>query len=573
MNIITIIAGFTMNTPNSINIWKKYSNHISLIVLITVISLITYYRITIQFEMGPLSDSCDFLSNALVFAGQNMSYFDSTRPPFFSFLLSLIFRTGYISANAIFILDGLMYIFGVVGLFFLFKLRFNDIQSFLGALLFATFSEVLAYLSVGFADIASVSLTIWAFYFLILAVKKEGTFFYLAFPFAMLAFLTRYNNALIIFPIFLYILINRHEIKNVKHLFAGILSSFLFIIPVFIFFFEKFGNAFYPFMSAFGTTSTTHLAESAAYDSNLFFFIDKLPSFIGLEGIIALFIIAVGLLIYGFLKLKRNSIDKKKLFDIFKVRKNSTKLKLTLFVVLLLIFVFSFGQILSYFSEVLFFILAYLFYDLVKNLNVKDMDMHLLFFAWFMAFFIFHSVLSIKDNRYFIIMAPPIAHFIIFGLTEISNHLKFKIRGHNATFPIITVILTAIILLSTASYLPVIQQANVDNKITNEQIVLVCEWFVNYDPNYKNTVIYSDLWPYFGWYLKTNVNPMPVFINGKSYSGGVKKFKITPQDNMEYNKELNDDNADYYFCIRKGLNLTSYKPIKTFGNLIIYKRL
>jgi hypothetical protein len=562
-----------MNTLNSIDILKKYSNHILLVVLIIIVSLITYYRVLIQFEMGPLSDSCDFLSNALVFAGQNMSYFDPTRPPFFSFLLSLIFRTGYVSTNAIFVLDGLMYIFGVVGLFFLLKLRFNDLQSFLGALLFATFSEVLSYVSVGFADIASVSLTIWAFYFLILAVKKGSKFFYLAFPFAMLAFLTRYNNALIIFPIFLYILINRHEIKNIKHLFAGILSSFLFIIPVFIFFLEKFGNAFYPFMSAFGTTSTTHLADNAAYDSNLFFFINKLPAFIGLEGVIAIFIIAVGLLIYGFLKLKRNSIDKKNLFKRFKIRKNSTKLKIMSFTVLLLIFVCSFGQILSYFSEVLFFILAYLFYDLVKNLNVKDMDMHLLFFAWFMAFFIFHSVLSIKDNRYFIIMAPPIAYFLIFGLTEISNRLKFKIKGHNATFPIITVILTAIILLSTASYLPVIKQANEDNKITNEQIVLACEWFMNYDSNYKNTAIYSDLWPFFGWYLKTNVDMMPVFMDGQIYTGGVKEFKVTLQDNMAYNNELNENNATYYFCIRKGLNLTSYKPIKQFGNLIIYKRL
>ena len=561
-----------MDSSSLTNILKKYSSHILLVTLIAIVGLITYYRVLIQFEMGPLSDTCDFLSDALVFAGHDMSYFDASRPPFFSFLLSLIFRAGCISTNAIFILDGLMYIFGVAGLFFLLKLRFNDLQSFLGALLFATFPEVLAYVSVGFADIASVSLTIWAFYFLILAVKRDSKLFYLAFSFAMLAFLTRYNNALLIFPIFLYILINRHEIKNIKHLVTGILSSFIFIIPVFIFFFEKFGSALYPFMSAFGTTSTTHLTENAAYDSNLFFFIDKLPGFIGLEGIITIFIILAGFFIYSFLKLKKANINKNKSFKKFKVRKNSTKLKLALFVVLTLIFIYSFGQILSYFSEVLLFILVYLFYELVKDFNIKDMDMHLLFFAWFMAFFIFHSALSIKDNRYFIVMAPPVAYFLIFGLTGISNRLKLKIKGHNATFPLITIILTAIILLSTISYLPSIKQANEDNKITNEYIVNACEWLSNYDPNYKNKIIYADLWPYFSWYLKTNVKMMPVFMDGKSYSGGVKEFKITPQDNMAYNKELDDNNADYYFCIRQGLNLTSYKPIKQFGSLIIYKK-
>ncbi len=560
------------NLSKSRNIWKQYNSYILLAILTIIVGVIAYYRVLIQFDIGALSDSCDFLSDALVFAGQNMSYFDPSRPPFFPFLISLIFRTGYISTNTIFVLDGLMYLFGVIGLFFLFKLRFNYLQSFLGALLFATFSEVITYVSTGFSDITSVSITIWTIYFLILAVKRDSKFFYLVFPFAMLAFLTRYNSALIIFPIFLYILINRHEIKNIKHLFAGILASFLFIIPVFIFFFEKFGNMFYPFLSVFGTTSTPSLTESAAYNSNLFFFIDKFPSFIGLEGFIAAFIILAGIFVYGFIKFKKSSKDQKKLFNIPKIEKNSTKLKLTLFAVLFLIFVCSFSQISPYASDILFFILGYLFYDLTKNLNVKDMDMHLLFFAWFMAFFIFHSVYSIKDNRYFIIMAPPVAYFLIFGLTEVSNRLKFKIKGHNATFPIIVIILTGVILLSTASQLPGIKQANEYDKITNENIVLACQWLINYDPNYKDKVLYSDLWPYFSWYLKTNVKMMPVFMNGQSYSCGVKKFNLTPQDNHAYNQELNNNNADYYFCFRQGLNLTYYKPIKQFGNLIIYKR-
>lgn len=560
------------NQSKLTNILKKYSNYILLVALITIVSLITYYRVLIQIEMGPLSDSCDFLSNALVFAGQNMSYFDSTRPPFFSFLLSLIFRMGYVSTNAIFILDGLMYIFGVVGLFFLLKLRFNGLQSFLGALLYATFSIVLAVMSVGFSDLASVSITIWTFYFLILAVKKDSKFFYLVFPLAMLAFLTRVTNALIVFPIFLYILINRTEIKKFKNLVIGMFASVLFLIPVFIFFYEKFSNPLYPFMSAFGATSAPRLAESAAYDSNLFFFIDKFPSFIGLEGMLTILIILVGFLIYWVLKIKQKSGLKKGSLNGLNFENRVTKLKLVLFTVLILIFILSFGQILSYFSEVLFFISIYLLYDIAKNLNIKYLDMHMLFLAWFMVFFIFHSSYATKDNRYFVVMAPAIAYFLILGLSEISSRLKFKIKKHDVTFPIIAIILTIIILLSTASYLPVIREANNDNKLISEHIVLVSEWFITYDPDYKNKVIYSDLWPYFSWYLKTNVKPMPIFKDNQKYYGGVKEFSLTPQDNMAYNKELDDNNVDYYFCIRQGLNLTSYEPVKQFGKLIIYKK-
>ena len=159
--------------------------------------------------MGPVSDSFDFLSNALVFAGQGYGYSDLLRPPFFSFIISLFFRIGYISTNTIFVLDGVLFVFGVIGMFLLLKLRFNDLESFLGGLLYATFPVVLIILGFGFSDLASVSFTIWSLYFMILAVKKDSRFFYLAFPFAMLAFLTRYNSGLLIFPIFLYILINK----------------------------------------------------------------------------------------------------------------------------------------------------------------------------------------------------------------------------------------------------------------------------------------------------------------------------------------------------------------------------
>ena len=202
-----------------IDFWKKHSTYIFLAVLIIIVSLITYSRVTIQIETGPVSDTCDFLSNALVFAGQDGGYSDLIRPPFFSFLLSFIFRLGYISTNAIFVLDGLFYLFGVVGLYLLLKHRFNAIESFLGSLIYATFPYLLFIMGFGLSDIASVSLTIWTIYFTILAIEKDSRFFYLLFPFIMLAFLTRYNIALIIFPIFLFIFLNNDKINNFKDIY------------------------------------------------------------------------------------------------------------------------------------------------------------------------------------------------------------------------------------------------------------------------------------------------------------------------------------------------------------------
>ena len=197
------------------NFLKKHVNSIIFLIILTVIvSLITYWRVLIQIDIGPLSDSVDFFANALVFAGQGMGYSDLIRPPFFSFITSIFVRMGYTSINTIFAVDGGFFVFGVIGLYLLLKIRFNDIESFLGSLIYATFPIVLAVVGIGFSDLASVSLTIWAFYFTIWLLEMIQDFFYLSFPFAMFAFLARYNSALIIFPIFLYIFINRDEISS-----------------------------------------------------------------------------------------------------------------------------------------------------------------------------------------------------------------------------------------------------------------------------------------------------------------------------------------------------------------------
>ena len=125
---------------------------------------------------------------------------------------------GYFSTKIIFVVDGALFVFGVIGLYLLLKVKFNDLESFLGGLLYVSFPIVLLYFGFGFSDLSSVSFSIWAIYFMILAVRKDSRFFYLAFPFAMFAFLTRYNYGLIIFPILLYILINRGKV-NYKNLF------------------------------------------------------------------------------------------------------------------------------------------------------------------------------------------------------------------------------------------------------------------------------------------------------------------------------------------------------------------
>ncbi|MTK65003.1 MAG: glycosyltransferase family 39 protein [Methanobacterium sp.] len=541
-----------------------------LVLLLIITCSITYSRIMVQIKMGPVSDSVVFLANALTMAGQGTGYSNLLFPPFFSFVVSLFFRMGYIYSSTIFYIDGAFFVLGVVGLYLLLKLKFNDIESFLGALLYATFPIILVVFGVGLSDLPGVCITIWAFYFLVLAVERNSKFFYLAVPFFMLAFLTRYNNALLIFPFLIYLLINRERI-NYKNLAGGLVAAFLVIIPVFIFFFEQFGNVLYPFLNfASSSNMSTGATVNAYYNPNIYFFLEKLPVLIGNIG----FVILLGSILALFIYITWNLVHDERLRSL-KTALNQEMIlyKLLALFLTILVFLITFGKIQYLVSEILFVIIAFILNEILKIGNVKHSDLHTLFLSWFMAFFIFHSTFVLKDVRYFIVMIPPIAYFMILGLSEISKRIKLEYNGRNITFTLLAVIISILAISSAVSQMPLIMQGNQDNVLFNQEISSASTWISVNDPGYKDQEIYSDLWPNFSWELKTDVKPVPVFKGNNSFFIGVINFSFDQADSDKFNSYLVNNNADYYLSVRQGLNLTSYTPVKNFGDLIIYKRI
>ena len=281
---------------------------------------------------------------------------------------------------------------------------------------------------------------------------------------------------------------------------------------------------------------------------------------------------ALGVVLYLFIRFMGKNLNKNNSIKDLGLNYKNTQIKLILVVLFGIIFLGSFGKTVYLVSELLFFVITYLFYDLTKNRNLKYYDIHIMVFVWFMAFFIFQSVFVFKTNRYFLPMAPPLAYFMILGLSEISKAIKLNFRNMNVTFPIIAIILTSIILLSTASIIPQIVPANKDIVVQNEQIELASQWFMSYDPNYKNQNIYSDTWPNFSWYLRTNVKMVPTFSAYVTNPDGVRNYTINQADVTAFNNYLIANNADYFLSDIPGLNLKSYTLIREFGNVTIYKK-
>lgn len=532
-----------------------------LIILAIILIIITYWKIKIQLVIGPNYDTYDFLANAAEFAGKSIGYSD-IRPPFISFLTSIVFRFDGLSVAPIFIIDGIFYILGTIGLYLFLKLRFNSLYSFLGSLLYATFPILLTYVAVGFPELSSISISIWALYFTVLAIKKDSKFFFISFPLATLAFLTKFNQALIIFPLFLYILMNWKNIKNHRNMTFGIVISSLIIVPVLIFYFLKYGNPVFPFLDFYGTSSSI-ISEHFDYNPDPFFYIKLLPKVIGNGALLVILTIIGGLLLsYVKLLFGKTSIPE------FKINfKRNSLVKLSV-IILFAVFLISWGSVSYLLSEVLFFFILLGLFKLLKGINQFDLDF--LNLSWFVTFLIFISLYSLKDIRYFLMILPPFVYFLIRGLKIVENQIGL-IKQRKLTFYIAPIFIL-VIILSTAFYIPTIPGANKHTETLNDNIEEASYWLVSYDHDYKSKIVFSDIWPFSGWFLQMNVEKMPEFKNNEKYYLNIKDYNPTKEDSDAANNFLVENNAYYYFSIRDWVNLNDYDPINKFGNVTIYKR-
>ena len=213
------------------------------LVLICVLSIFTYSLISKQIKIGIYYwDIFLYINNGMTLAGIPLG--DTMYlSPFLSFLYSLFFRIGFINETIVFLICGIFYILGGLGFYLLLNLRFKPWECLVGALVYSTSSIVLIWSVTGALDVPAISLCIWAVYLTVIATKKDSRIFYISFPIAMLAFLTRFTSGLILLPILGIILVN-YKKNDLKPIFTGIVIGCLVYLPFMINFNFNVGNFF-----------------------------------------------------------------------------------------------------------------------------------------------------------------------------------------------------------------------------------------------------------------------------------------------------------------------------------------
>ena len=609
------------NFPYSKSSIKKYRFDIlALTFLISFMVVLTYFLLQIDMEMGVyyVRDVFSYLNNSLWLAGysaglENMKGLS----PFIPFLTSLLFRMGFVYDWAIMIVSSLFYIISGVGMYLILRLRFKEAISCCGAIILVTFSINIAWASKGMLDMPGMALSIWAIYFMFIAVKNNSKFFYLAFPIFILGFFTRYT-VIFTLPVMLILILFEdsplHFMKNkFKNLLGGVVLGFLTTTPFLLHYHLNKIPLFFLSQSeaisqetASVTSSNISIISYLAKNS-VFYYLNNLPIYMSTSGFppysikpgrflfdelhwiggfpsiisyIFIVILILGSIIYFYNMFKKK--NRSLIFNKKDIENKKIYIKIILFILFLIMFIFTFGSVSVVYSLIILSLASITLYRLLYKSNIKYFELDFLMFYWFMVNLIFYSSHLIKVDRYFITLTPPLAYFIILSLYLTINKIKplisksqkvldkynkDNITNKSSISSIKIQTITSIAIVVILSIFTVSCFANhpatFDNQYHNNILSAsqdekdISNWLINYDPNYNTKLIWADRGGDFSFLLKMNIPSLEYESNSSNFTNKLLEGNITYFI-------ANNPNHD----IEKGYNL-----IKNVGNVYLYKRI
>lgn len=523
--------------------------------LLIIVTAITLLLLNIDGKAGVyyVRDVFFYLNNALFYAGYDTGLANTRGlSPLIPMITSIFFRMGFISDFTIIAVSSAFYILAALGMYFLLRLRFDEVLSFSGSMIFSTFPLVIVWVTKGMLDIPGVCLSIWAVYFMILSFRKDIKFLYIASPLIILGFFTRYTVLLMVPVLLIQVLLVDDPIdyfkNNIKSIVGAVgAGALVFAIFIGIYYYLDIGL----FFMAQGSdiTNSTHNAIVAPnnpvyYVKNFLIYIGT-PNFIpyslkpgalivekmqwvgGYPSIISYILIAIlfaGLILY--LKKLFNAENKEIL------NKENKTMKLAIFIIALILFLITFLKVSVVVSIILISISLLALYRLLNKTNMDDMNFDFIMFYWFVVNFTFISYYHIKVDRYFMPILPVVAYFVILSLTLIFD--KFKTRKYIDKIKVIAPIgLVCLILLCSGVFALSNSPHTFDNQMhpnfftAAAEEKAVAEWLKEYDPDYMNKTIWADRGGDMSFNLRMQIPSCEKISNETNFTDEMVKQNVT----------------------------------------------
>ncbi|MBE6487365.1 MAG: glycosyltransferase family 39 protein [Methanosphaera stadtmanae] len=562
------------NIKNFIN--KNRKDLFYVLILIGLLLVISIPRLMTQYNISIANwDTYLYLENGRNFAKMGWGDVPSIAPVLPMIISKFFLMAGHTYPTIIFTIDVVFYIMGVVGLYLLFRYKFDYNTALLGSIIYATFTLLYSWVSIGGNDIIGVTGTILTIYLVLVANKYDNRLYLLAFPIAAYSFLSRYTAGVMLFSIIFFLIINKIEKKELKYIIIGLIAGIISIAWFLNNFYERLGTAF-PFLEQFsGTVQNTPVMDSG-YLPDVWYYIKHIPNYLSSTVpdnsfnsivnpmgnvptifsyvLIVLFIMGALIVIYKILT--KITQDNKS----FLTKKNMIILFITL--VLAVISVVTLNNISYIITTILFTVILILLYYLLDCYNIEYLDYEFMMILLLLSYLVFQSILSTKNDRYFITVLPFIAYFITCSISQIYDFVDKKLKNNKIKVSsLVSIILIIFLMASSLSF-----NDNIPTDNHYDDIEEACIWLKNYDPSINNyTIMYSDNWPAIGWYF--NVFTQRGVPEGNN-STSIWKFSkyILSQNNTHYA-------ASYYIDTNSDLKADYPGLTKIYqkGDVVIYE--
>lgn len=564
---------YIKNFFNDLNFTKH--DVVYLTVLLVFSLFLTFHLINIHYTSNIKSDPLVYLINGLIYAGMDeniISYHSNMYlSPVVCFLTSLFFRLGFVDKITIMIVTGIIGIIGVAGSYFLFNIRFNELYSFLGSVIFASLNVMMHFWANGALDVAVTSFIIITLLFFIMAVNVNPKYYIPTAICLNLAIFTKYIAFFILPVMLLYYfgkhdffnlidtaLSNREEFKKIsrnylkshefKYLFISIiLAAVIFICVCGVIVSYDSGLTFITqsreAIDGF-TSENTKLSIAYHNETDYYFKNYALLFYNEILGDEYSFIIPLILLtgfIFSLINIYRNKSSYK-----FSDFKNSY---LKYFIILSIIILIPLAYILYDTSHILtnICILASMVgvYSLTDKItfNKDYFNLDVMILAWFLVFSLFLSFINIKDIRYFVVVMPAVVYFILWSFENIFSKIK-----DNKIFKLAIFILIILLIVYSLTYS--FELSFLSDERDNEDLDNVYSTLIEISPEYDDLNLSAD------------------------YSYGARYGTWLLKKDVKYIKFDTLENSNSTFVISKyGRVINNYNHIYNSGNIHLYQNI
>lgn len=128
-----------------IRVSEKLKNPLCILTIITTAIAIILSAVQVTIGVNYF-DVFTYLNVALQYSGVVSESTSMTSvPPLVPFLTSPVFRAGFVSSSVMIILNSIIFIFGVIGLYLLLNERFNEIQIFTACLIYISLPLIFSW--------------------------------------------------------------------------------------------------------------------------------------------------------------------------------------------------------------------------------------------------------------------------------------------------------------------------------------------------------------------------------------------------------------------------------------------